>query len=121
MVSDCFRYLSEYRGVTGTPGESNGPTWAIGEREGSPQGVATPMGSPNWTRGGGAVIRPFCIMLLHRYLLQYGLLLHIMSQYLCLFSLILQGLHEEGECRQLEFWAGKGANIRDLFCTLQKS
>ena len=36
------------------------------------------------------LIRPFCIMLLYRYLLHYGLLLHIMSQYLCLFSLILQ-------------------------------
>ena len=43
-----------------------------------------------------------------------------MSQYLCLFSLILQGLYEEGECQQLEFWAGKGANIRDLFCTTPK-
>ena len=43
-----------------------------------------------------------------------------MLQYLCLFSLILQGLHEEGECQQLEFWAGKGANIRDLFCTTPK-
>ena len=43
-----------------------------------------------------------------------------MSQYLCLFSLILQGLHNEGECRQLGFWAGKGANIRDLFCTAPK-
>ena len=43
-----------------------------------------------------------------------------MSQYLCLFSLILQGLHEEGECRQLEFWAEKGANIRDLFRTTPK-
>ena len=59
-------------------------------------------------------------MLLYRYLLHYGLLLHIMSQYLCLFSLILQGLHKVGECRQLEFWAGKGANIRDLFCTTPK-
>ena len=59
-------------------------------------------------------------MLLYRYLLHYGLLLHIMSQYLCLFSLILQSLHKEGECRQLEFWAGKGANIRDLFCTTLK-
>ena len=68
----------------------------------------------------GELIRPFCIMLLYRYLLHYGLLLHIMSQYLCLFSIILQGLHEEGECRQLEFWAGKGANIRDLFCTTPK-
>ena len=43
-----------------------------------------------------------------------------MSQYLWLFYLILQGLHKEGECRQLEFWAGKGANIRDLFCTTPK-
>ena len=32
----------------------------------------------------------------------------------------LQGLHEEGESRQLEFWAGKGANIRDLFCSTPK-
>ena len=56
-------------------------------------------------------------MLLYQYILHYGLLLHIISQYLCLFSLILQGLHEEGECRQLEFLAAKGANIRDLFCT----
>ena len=34
--------------------------------------------------------------------------------------LILQGLDNEGECRQLEFWAGKGANIRDLFCATPK-
>ena len=66
------------------------------------------------------MIRPFCIMLLYRFLLHYGLLLHIMLQYLCLFSLILQGLHKEGECRQLRFWAGKGANIRDIFCTAPK-
>src|SRR5215216_2479172 len=59
-------------------------------------------------------------MLLYLYLLHYGLLLHIMAQYFCLFSLILQGLHEEGECRQLEFWTGKGENIRDLFCTTPK-
>ena len=64
---------------------------------------------------GGVVIRPFCIMLLYQYLLHYGFLLHIMVQYLCLFSLILQDLHEEGECRQLEFWTRKGANLRDLF------
>ena len=68
----------------------------------------------------GELIRPFYIMLLYRYLLHYGLLLHIMSQYLCLLSLILQGLHDEGECRQLEFWAGKGANITDLFFTAPK-
>ena len=48
---------------------------------------------------GVSVIHPFCIMLL----LHNGMLLHVISQYLCLFSLILQGLHEEGECRQLRF------------------
>ena len=37
--------------------------------------------------------------------------------YLCLFSLILQGLFEEGEFRQLEFWTGKGANPSPLSCT----
>ena len=68
----------------------------------------------------GELIRPFCIMLLYRYLSHYGLLFHFMSQYLWLFSLILQGLHKEGECRQLEFWSGKGANIRDLFCATPK-
>src|SRR4051812_41480700 len=68
----------------------------------------------------GELIRPFCIMLLYRYLLHYGLLFHVMSQYLWLFSLILQGLHKEGECRQLEFWARKGASIRDLFCATPK-
>ena len=41
----------------------------------------------------GELIHPFCIMLLCRYLSHYGLLLHVMSQYVCLFSLILQGLH----------------------------
>ena len=68
----------------------------------------------------GELICPFCIMLLYRYFLHYGLLLHVMSQYLWLFSLILQGLHKEGECRQLEFWAEKGANIRDLLCATPK-
>ena len=34
--------------------------------------------------------------------------------------LIYKVYHEKGECRQLEFWAGKGANIRDLFCTTPK-
>ena len=44
----------------------------------------------------GELIRPLCIMLLYRYLLHYGLLLHVMSQYLWLFSLILQGLTWRG-------------------------
>ena len=36
--------------------------------------------------------------------------------YLCLFSLILHGLFEEEEYRQLEFWTGKGASLSPLFC-----
>ena len=37
-------------------------------------------------------------MLLYQYLLHYGLLFHVMSQYLWLFSLILQGLHDLDDC-----------------------
>ena len=69
----------------------------------------------------GELIRQFCIKLWYRYLLHYGLLLHVLSQYLCLFSLILQGLHEEGECRQLEFWAGKEQILETYSAQLQKS
>ena len=68
----------------------------------------------------GELIRPFCIMLLYRYLLHYGLLLHIMSQYLCLFSLILQGLSWRGRMPAAGILAGKGANIGNLFCTTPK-
>ena len=68
----------------------------------------------------GELIRPFCIMLLCQYLLHYGLLLHIMSQYLWLFSLILQGLPWRGGMPAAGILAGKGANIRDLFCTAPK-
>ena len=38
--------------------------------------------------GARSLIRPFCIMFLYQYLLHYGLLFHVMSQYLWLFSLI---------------------------------
>ena len=69
----------------------------------------------------GELIRPFCIMLLYRYLLHYGLLLHIMSQYLYLLSLILQGLHKEGECRQLGFWLEKEQILETYSAQLQKS
>ena len=69
----------------------------------------------------GELIHPFCIMLLYQYLLHYGLLLHIMSQYLCLFSLILQGLHKEGECRQLGFWLEKEKILETYSAQLQKS
>ena len=69
----------------------------------------------------GELIRPFCIMLSYQYLLHYGLLLHIMLQYLCLFSLILQGLHKEGECRQLGFWLEKEQILETYSAQLQKS
>ena len=71
--------------------------------------------------GTWTMIRPFCIMLLYQYLLHYGLLLHIMSQYLCLLSLILQGLHKEGECRQLGFWLEKEQILETYSAQLQKS
>ena len=69
----------------------------------------------------GELIRPFCIILLYRYLLHYGLLLHIMSQYVCVFSLILQGLHKEGECRKLGFWLEKEQILETYSAQLQKS
>ena len=41
----------------------------------------------------------------------------LVVRYLCLFSLILQDLFEEGEYRQLEFyWTGKEASLSSLFC-----
>src|SRR4051812_34327877 len=60
MVSEWFGYISEYRGVTGTPRGSIGPTWAFGERERSPHGVArAPLqGSLNWIRRRGAAPFP---------------------------------------------------------------
>ena len=69
----------------------------------------------------GELIRPFCITFLCWYLLHYGLLFHFMVKFLCLFSLILQDLHEEGECRQLEFWTGKEQTWETYSAQLQKS
>ena len=68
----------------------------------------------------GELIRPFCIMLLYRYLLHYELLFHFMSQYLWLFSIILQGLPSRGGMPAAGILAGKGANIGDLFCATPK-
>ena len=58
---------------------------------------------------------------LYQYLLHYGLLFHVMSQYLWLFSLILQGLHEEGECWQLEFLLEKEQTLETYSAQLQKT
>ena len=61
-------------------------------------------------------------MLLYRYLLHYGLLLHIIYQYLWLFSLLFYKVyHEEGECRQLEFWLEKEQTLETYSAQLQKS
>ena len=68
----------------------------------------------------GELICPFCIMLLYQYLLHYALLLHIISQYLWLFSLILQGLPWRGGMPAPGILAEKGANIGNLFCTAPK-
>ena len=59
----------------------------------------------------------------HAFILTFITLWAIITHYVTIlmpFLSYLQRLHEEGECRQLEFWAGKGANIRDLFCTTPK-
>ena len=60
-------------------------------------------------------------MLLYRYLLHYGLLLHIMSQYLCLFSLILQGLHKEGNAGSWDSGLEKEQILETYSAQLQKS
>ena len=65
------------------------------------------------------LIRPICIMIPYCYLLCFWSLFHFMIQFLCLFSLILQVSHEEGDCRQLEFWTGKGWNRDTYFSHLQ--
>ena len=54
MVSSGSGILPDYRGVTGTPRGSNGPSWAIGEKEGEARMVVrAPQGSLNWSRGRG--------------------------------------------------------------------
>ena len=57
---------------------------------------------------------------LYQYLLHYGLLLHFISHYSWLFSLILQGLPWRGGMPAAGILAGKGANIANLFCTAPK-
>ena len=66
---------------------------AVVERSGDPVRTNITFADPLTTdRPSGSMIHTFCIMLLYQYLLHYGLLLHIISQYLWLLSLILQGL-----------------------------
>ena len=60
-------------------------------------------------------------MLLYRYLLHYGMLLHIMPQYLCLFSLILQGLHKEEESGGWDSGLEKEQILETYSAQLQKS
>ena len=69
----------------------------------------------------GELIRPFCIMLLYRYVLHYGLLLHIMSQYLCLFSLILQGYMKRGNVGRWNSRLEKEQILETYSAQLQKS
>ena len=42
MVSSGWGIVPEYRGVTGTPPASNGPSWALGEKERGARRVAPP-------------------------------------------------------------------------------
>ena len=74
-----------------------------------------------WGLSLGELIRLFCIMLLYRYLLHYGLLFYFMSQYLWLFSLILQGLHKEGESGSWNSGLEKEQILETYSAQLQKS
>ena len=67
------------------------------------------------------VIHPFYIIILYQYLLHYGLLLHIISQYLWLFSLILPGLHEEGNAGSWNSGLEKEQILETYSAHLQKS
>ena len=69
----------------------------------------------------GELIRPFCIMLLYRYLLHYGLLLYIMSQYLCLFSLILQVYIKRENAGSWDSGLEKEQILETYYAQLQKS
>ena len=68
----------------------------------------------------GELIRPFCIMLLYQYLLHYGLLLHFISNTYGYSLLFYKVYHEEGECRQLEFWLEKEQTLETYSALLQK-
>ena len=61
-------------------------------------------------------------MLLYQYLLHYGLLLRIIYINTYGYSLLFYKVyHEEGECRQLEFWLEKEQTLETYSAQLQKS
>ena len=66
MVPSDPGIFPEHRGVTGTPGEVNGPYWALVERgkKGHEVARASPLPKPNWTRGWGAAPLSFSLSLL---------------------------------------------------------
>ena len=72
---------------------------------------------------GAPVLLVDTSILHHDFILIFIALWVVLTHYVTILMPILsylQGLHKEEECRQLGFWAGKGANIRDLFCTTPK-
>ena len=69
----------------------------------------------------GELIRPFCIMLLYRYLLHYGLLFHFMSQYLWLFSLIYKVYIRRENAGSWNSGLEKEQILETYFVQLQKS
>ena len=60
-------------------------------------------------------------MLLYRYVLHYGLLLHVMHNTYGYSLLFYKVYHEEGECRQLGFWLEKEQILETYSAQLQKS
>ena len=53
MVPSDSGIFPEYQEVTGPPPGISGPSWALVERRGGPQGAPPPpLASTNWTREG---------------------------------------------------------------------
>ena len=60
----------------------------------------------------------------HAFMLIFIALWAVITHYgtiLMPFLSYLQGLHKEGECRQLEFWTGKEQVLETYYAQLQKS
>ena len=60
-------------------------------------------------------------MFLYQYLLHYGLLVHIYLNTYGYSLLFYKVYHEEGGCRQLEFWMEKEQTLETYSTLLQKS
>ena len=80
------------------------------------QGAPEAPGAPRWVVGDTSILDHAFYIDIYCIMGCYYTLYHNTYGY----SLLFYKVYLKGECRQLEFWTGKGANIRDLFCTTPK-